>query len=190
MNDLFDAALEIQQFLLRRDWRFCVIGGLAAIRWGEPRATQGVDISLLTGFGDEESYVRQILSDFDGRIENAHGFALENRVLLVSASNGKPVDICLAGIPFEELMVDRASAFVFAPGVSLTTCSAEDLVILKAFAGRELDWSVVEGILVSHAGNLDWLYIEEHLPPLCELKGEPGIVARLMRLRERLQPPR
>ena len=36
MNELFDAAREIQEFLVRHDWQFCIIGGLAAIR-GESR---------------------------------------------------------------------------------------------------------------------------------------------------------
>ena len=30
------------------------MGGVALQRWGEPRLTQDVDLTLLTGFGDEE----------------------------------------------------------------------------------------------------------------------------------------
>jgi hypothetical protein len=39
MNAIVEAAVEIQNFLQARGWRFCVIGGLAVIRWGQPRAT-------------------------------------------------------------------------------------------------------------------------------------------------------
>lgn len=187
MIDLFEAALEIQQFLLGHKRRFCVIGGLAVARWGQPRATQDVDISLLTGFGDEQHYIRQILSRFDGRIADAEQFALENRVLLISASNGAPIDIGLAGIPFEERLVERASRFSYSPEVSLITCSAEDLVVLKAFAGREHDWIDVRAILVARAERLDWDYINEQLPPLCELKEDPEAVTRLAQLRRRLE---
>jgi hypothetical protein len=186
MNPLFDAALEIQQFLARRGWRFCIIGGLAAIRWGEPQATQDVDISLLTGFGKEREYVDEILRDFQGRTADAANFAVENRVLLIRSSNGRSIDIGLAGIPFEERMIERASTFTFAPGISLLTCSAEDLVILKAFAGRPRDWTAVEGVVVCQAGNLDWDYIHEHLAPLCELKEDPDTPVRLEQLRQRL----
>lgn len=189
MNELFEAALEIQQFSLGRQWRFCIIGGLAAIRWGEPQATQDVDVSLLTGFGNELAYVEQILGRFPGRIPDAADFAIENRVLLIAASNGRPIDIGLAGIPFEERMIERASAFAFTPDVSLITCSAEDLVVLKAFAGRSRDWSAVEGILACQAGNLDWDYINRELPPLCELKEDPETPARLEQLRRRLEGP-
>ena len=54
MNPVFEAALEVQRFLQERHWRFCIIGGVALQRWGEPRATVDVDLTLLTGFGEEE----------------------------------------------------------------------------------------------------------------------------------------
>lgn len=187
MNELFDAAREIQEFLAGRHWRFCIIGGLAAIRWGEPQATQDVDVSLLTGFGNEREYVEEILRSFHGRIPDVASFATQNRVLLVSASNGRSIDVGLAGIPFEQRMIERASVFTFAPGISLVTCSAEDLVVLKAFAGRPKDWSAVEGVLISQADDLDWDYIHEHLPPLCELKEDPDAPVRLEQLRRQLE---
>ena len=31
MNSLWEAAVEVHQFLQGRDWRFCIIGGLAGI---------------------------------------------------------------------------------------------------------------------------------------------------------------
>ena len=80
-------------------------------------------------------------------------------------------------------MVSRATPFDFAPGVSLITCSAEDLVVLKAFAARGQDWVDVEGILVRQGNGLDWNYIQHQLNPLVELKGEPEIVTRLQEIR-------
>jgi len=189
MIDLFEAALEIQQFLLGRRWRHCIIGGLAVARWGEPRATQDVDVSLLTGFGDERDYVEPILGEFSARVPDAHRFALENRVLLISASNGTPIDVALAGIPFEHAMMDRASFFAFAPDVSLITCSAEDLIVLKAFAGRDVDWIAIAGILASQRDRLDWNYVDEQLQPLCELKEDRQTPRHLEQLRRRLDTP-
>jgi len=187
MNGLFEAAVEVQEFLQDRGWRFAIIGGLAAIRWGEPQATQDVDLALFTGFGTEASYVEQVLGRFRGRIADAAEFALDNRVLLVSASNGIPVDISLAGIPYEEELIGRASPFCFAPGVSLVTCSAEDLVILKVFAGRPKDWAAIEGILIRQGAGMDWGYIGERLPPLCALRGEPELPARLAELHRQVR---
>jgi hypothetical protein len=51
MNPLLEAALGLQMLFERWRWPFCVIGGLALLRWGPPRFTRNVDIALLTGFG-------------------------------------------------------------------------------------------------------------------------------------------
>lgn len=186
MNGLFDAALEIQRFLEERRWDFTIIGGLAVLRWGQPQATQDVDVSLLTGFGGEQEYIEPILRHFAARIPDAGRFALENRALLVNASNGVAIDVVLAGIPFEEELVARSSYYAFLPGVSLRTCTAEDLVILKAFAGRDKDWASIRGILSRQSGNIDWAHIEKHLMPLLEIKGEPEIMERLLMIRRQL----
>jgi hypothetical protein len=170
MNDLLSAACEVQQFLEKREWKFCIIGGLALARWGQPRATADVDITLLTGYGDERQYVDALLEQFRPRIENAHDFAVLNRVLLLKASNGIGIDIALAGFPFEERVIDRASNFEYSPTAPLMTASADDLVVLKAFADRPQDWIDIQGILVRQGDNLNWKQILAELSPLCELK--------------------
>ena len=48
---------------VRPDWG----GGYTVQRWGEPRLTQDVDITLLTGFGGEESYVDALLASLAPR---------------------------------------------------------------------------------------------------------------------------
>ena len=184
MNLLFEAALEIERFCRQRQWRFCIIGGLAAIRWGEPRGTRDVDVSLLTGFGNEADYVDQMLAQFSDRISDCRRFALENRVLLIKASNDVPIDVALAAVPFEERLISRATPFTFQPEVSLVTCSAEDLVVMKAFAGRDQDWAAVEGIVARQGDGLDWHYIDEQLIPLCELRDDRETPLRLNQFRK------
>lgn len=183
MNDILQAALEIQAFCHERRWRMCLIGGLAVLRWGEPRTTRDVDISLLAGFGTERDYIHPLLSHFRPRISGAGEFALQNRVLLINASNGTPIDVGLAGIRYEEEVIERASPFSFAPEATLVTCSAEDLVVLKAFAGRERDWLDVRGIIEAQKDQLEWDYIERQLAPLCELKEDFEALPRLRQLR-------
>ncbi|KPJ72730.1 MAG: hypothetical protein AMK72_04265 [Planctomycetes bacterium SM23_25] len=185
MNPLFEAAVEVQRFLESRGWSFCFIGGLAVARWGEPRATRDLDVTVLSGFGQEERYVGEVLDHFAPRVADAREFARQSRVVLFRAGNGVPVDMALGGIPFEESMVRRATAFAFAPGVSLLTCSAEDLIVQKAFADRPRDWADVEGVVVRQAGALDWEYIHEQLGPLCEVKADSAIMPRLDEIRDR-----
>lgn len=183
MIDLFSVAQDIQQFSRDNGWKFCFIGGVAVQRWGEPRITQDVDMTLLTGFGAEVDFVSKLLQRYQPRIADAAEFALANRVLLVRSSGGVAIDVALGGLPFEEECVRRASEFEFMPNIRLLTCSAEDLIVLKAFANRAKDWMDIESICIRQAAQLDWSYVDLQLPPLVELKEEPEILTRLAKLR-------
>ncbi|MBN1424909.1 nucleotidyl transferase AbiEii/AbiGii toxin family protein [Candidatus Fermentibacteria bacterium] len=184
MNAVFEATREVCEFLAAQGWRFCVIGGLAVQRWGEPRTTLDADITLLADWGEEERYVRAVLARFAPRVPNGHAFALEHRVLLVAATNGRPVDVALGALPFEVAMVQRSVPIEFAPGLILPCCTAEDLFVLKAFASRPRDWLDVESIAVRMT-TLDRRRILADLTELCELKEAPEIVDRARQLLEK-----
>ncbi|MCX7591242.1 MAG: hypothetical protein N2255_06390 [Kiritimatiellae bacterium] len=184
MNPLFEAAQEVSEFMAERGWAHCVIGGLALLRWGEPRSTLDVDLSLLTGFGQEEQFARPLLRRFRGRIPNALQFALAHRVLLITASNGKDVDIAFAALPFEQEMMNRATAFEFAPGIVLKTCSAEDLFVMKVFSTRARDWLDAEGVVARQRDKLDREYIVRHLGILSQVKEDSAWLHRAQRLLE------
>jgi hypothetical protein len=186
MNDLFRTAAEVQSFCDRQGWRSCCIGGIAVQRWGEPRVTRDVDLTLLTGFGHEREFVDVLLAAWRARADNPLEFAMRHRVLLLQTPQGIGVDISLGALPFEELVVSRATPYFFAPGLEIRTCSAEDLIVLKLFASRPLDVRDAEGVAIRHQNHLDWNYIGEQLTPLAELKEEPEIMTTLARL-ERLE---
>jgi hypothetical protein len=183
MNGLFAVAVELQNFCDARGWRSCLIGGIAVQRWGEPRATLDVDVVLLAGFGNEKQYIDTLLLAYSGRIADAAGFARKNRVLLLKSTSGVGIDVSLAALPFEEEMVDRATAFSVQPGLSLRTCSAEDLLVLKLFALRPIDIRDAESVVLRNRAILDWHYIARQLDPLVEVKHDPAILRELNRLR-------
>jgi hypothetical protein len=188
VNEVLKAAQDIQRFCENNRWKFCVIGGLALIRWGEPRETVDVDLSVLTGFGGEEPFIEALLAKYAPRLENAKDFALTNRVLLIRSDNGVGIDLALAALPFEERAIERSSLFEFMPGVQLRTCSAEDLIVFKAFAARPKDWMDIEGVLIRNVRELDWKYIRTQLDPLVELKGAPEILSQLEEKKLRAEP--
>ncbi|MGI8470451.1 MAG: nucleotidyl transferase AbiEii/AbiGii toxin family protein [Pyrinomonadaceae bacterium] len=184
MKQVFEAARQIQDFFGANDWKFCFIGGIALQRWAKPRLTNDADLTLLTGFGSEEIYIDRILRKFQSRIKNPKQFALRSRILLLQIKN-VGIDISLGALFFEESAVNRATKFQFLKDISLTTCSAEDLIVFKAFAARSQDWADIENIL-SVQTKLDWNYINEQLAPLVELKEAPEILTKLKNLRESL----
>jgi len=183
MIELFRLAAELQEICQRQQWLFCFIGGIAVQRWGEPRVTQDVDMTILTGFHDEKRYVDCLLRRFAPRISDAEEFALRHRVLLLQSESGIGIDIALGGLPFEQSAVQRASPFEFLPDVLLVTCLAEDLIVLKCFADRPRDWVDVESVIARQRSALDWTYVERFLVPLVEVKELPEILDRLRRLR-------
>lgn len=187
MNEVIRAAAALQAACEAERWNFCFIGGLAVQRWGEPRETVDVDLTLLTGFRDEGRYAEALIARFEPRIPDPLAFALTNRVLLLRAPSGVGLDIAFGGLPFEHEAVRRSTFFTFPPDIALRTCSAEDLIVLKAFADRPKDWVDVDGIIIRQAGQLDWEYVVAQLAPLAELKESPDILRRLADRRGQLE---
>lgn len=183
MTDLFDAALEVDLVLGEIGLPFCFIGGLAIQHWGEPRATRDVDVSVLTRFENEPEVVDKILARLPPRIPGAREHALQYRVILASTRSGVGVDVGLAGFEYEEGLIARSTKIDFLEGVRLRTISAEDLVVMKAFAGRELDWRDVSGIIARQRDKLRWPLIESLLVPLLEAKEAPEDLERLRALK-------
>lgn len=184
MNVLFEAAREVCDFMTAHQWKFCVIGGLAVIRWGEARLTQDVDFTLITGFGNEEHYIKPLLDHFPGRIEDTASFALANRVVLLKTSSDIPFDISLGALPYEEEIVENATLFSFEEKTVLPTCSADDLFIMKLFAAREKDWRDAEGIALRQGERLNRCYILPHLESLCRATDRPEILDEARRILE------
>jgi hypothetical protein len=182
MNPLFAAAADVQTFCHAQGWTCSVIGGLAVQRWGEPRQTRDVDFTLLTGRGGEARFIELLLDRYAPRIPNARQFALDHRVVLVMTSSGVPIDIALTALPFEVRIIERSTPFDFEPGAGIVTCSAEDLVVLKAFAGRPQDWLDVEGIIVRQGRSLDRALVLAEVAPLLQLKDDTESEAALTRL--------
>lgn len=185
MNPILEAALEAQRFCRSRRWRFCVIGAIAVQRWGEPRLTQDVDLTVLSGFGSEAEFVDALLAGYRGRIPDAREFALLRRVVLLESGSGVPLDVSLGGIPFEERVVARSSPWEIGGSEPLVTCSAEDLVVLKAFAGREKDWLDIEGVATRLGGRLDARLVRQEIEPLLELKEDSRSLGRLQAILDR-----
>ncbi|MCX6996154.1 MAG: hypothetical protein NTV49_03500, partial [Kiritimatiellaeota bacterium] len=95
-----------------------------------------------------------------------------------------PVEVSFGALRFEMDMLERATPFEFVAGYVLLTCSAEDLFVMKAFAGRPQDWLDIRGIAVKQGGTLNKRYILKHLTELCALKETPEIVDQARRLLE------
>jgi hypothetical protein len=179
MNAVLPTAAKLQEFFQKRRWRFCIIGGVAVLRWGQVRATQDVDVTLLTGFGKEEFYVDELLAAYSLRPPCTRESALQSRVLLLTGWENTPMDIALGAVAFEERTIERSTLWEATEKLILRTCCAEDLLVHKCFANRERDWADVDGILARQWNRLNLNLARTELKPLAELKEEPEIMLRL-----------
>src|ERR1035438_5762293 len=98
MIDIFETARQLQNFCDQRGWRSCFIGGIAVQRWGEPRLTRDVDLTLLAGFGGEDIFIDELLTAYAARIIDAKDFARRHRVLLLGTPQGVGIDISPAAL--------------------------------------------------------------------------------------------
>lgn len=182
MKGLIEVAADLQVFFETRNWPFCFIGGLAVQVWGEPRLTLDVDVTLLTGFGEEIDFIEPLTTHFSSRISGATDFALARRVLLLESADGIAIDVSLGAFDFEREMISRSVRHEFLPEILLRLCTAEDLIVSKSFADRLKDWIDVESVIIRQP-KLDWDYILRQLEPLAELKEAPELIDKLLKIR-------
>ena len=189
MNPILEAAWEIDRSCTTLGLRFCFIGGLAVLRWGEPRLTRDVDLTIVCAYGAEASVIDPLLERFAPRIDDARDFALRHRVLLLQAANQVPMDVALGALPFEERAAQRASRWRIDEDVLLLTCGPDDLLVYKVFAGRDRDWLDVEGVIERQRDRLDRELIRAELRPLLELSGAVDHLVRMDALFDRRSRP-
>ena len=176
MTNLVTAAREVLVWLDRHGWEACLIGGLAIQRWGEPRLTQDVDVTVVVPVGQEPRLLDAILTGFEIRRLDARAFALQYRVLLLRAACGVAIDLALGGSAFEAGCVQRSSTWEIEPGCAVRTCSAEDLIILKLVAGRPRDVADIEGVVARQGPALDTEWIRRWATAFSELKEDSDLV--------------
>jgi hypothetical protein len=178
---LLDAAVAAQAACDAAGLPNCIIGGIALQRWGEPRFTADVDLAVLVEAGQEAQATSALLARLPARVEDAAGVAARVRVVLAQTAAGVGVDIVLAGLDYEARVIERSTPWDIGGGTRLRTCSAEDLLVMKSFAGRDKDWADVTGILERQGRRLDLAMVRRELAPLVAAKAEPDLLAQLER---------
>lgn len=160
---IFEAAAEVADFLDEQDVAYAFLGGLVIQHWGEPRLTRDVDVVVGVSSEREGAFLQAAVGRFRPRLENAVDFARRHRMLLLSASDGTPVDLSL-GIPgYEDEVMRRALSVSFGGPRPVRIVTAEDLVVHKCVAGRARDLEDVERVLVRQRLKLDLRYTRKWL---------------------------
>ncbi len=164
MDPRFEAAWEMHLFLSEQRIPYAIIGGIALQKWGDPRFTKDVDMTIAASLTQNmASLVRLITERFPSRIADPLTFARRSRMILVTASNGIEIDISCAMPGYEDEVLVRTVDYELATGKRIRLCSAEDLIIHKAVAGRPQDITDIEGVIYRQRAKLDTAYVRKWL---------------------------
>ena len=181
MNPQPEAAWELHLFFTGLGIPYAIIGGMAVQHWGEPRLTQDVDVTILAPLENPTETIQKIVGRFPARIADAAAFARRNRIILVQASNGCPVDISM-GLPgYEDEVMRRTVDYELEPDKRVRMCCAEDLIIHKAVAGRAQDIRDIESVIYRQRNDLDIKYLRRWLHDFAEVLANPEIGPRFQR---------
>lgn len=171
------------RFLEENGYRYAVIGGIAMSQWGHVRYTQDVDLKVLVPDTKYDAVRQAIRAAFP---QPARSHAPENPLIVAVSIDSVTVDFLLAIPGYEELIIERAVQRDLG-GWSAWICSAEDLIIQKAVAGRGKDWPDVEGLLIEQYGKLDEAYIEDWLSQFVEALEQPEILQEYQKLQNKIR---
>lgn len=179
MNPRLAAAWEIHEFLTEQGLAYAIIGGIAVQKWSEPRFTRDVDLAVAAPLDTGSAPLVQLITErFRSRSADPLEMARRTRMVLITASNGVNVDISLALPGYEDQLFARAVNYKIAPGKHIRLCSAEDLIIHKAIAGRPQDVSDIQGVVYRQGEKLDIAYIREWLQSFADVLADPQVVER------------
>jgi len=173
--NIYEAAGEVHEWLLKRGVPHYFIGGLAVQVWGEPRQTRDVDVCVVVELEDAGRLRQELLDSFQPKFEGAAEVAAALWVCPLVTQSGVPFDVSFALLGPERDMLRRATEVDVGAGRTLPVCSAEDLAVYKAVADRGKDASDLEGIITRQGPNLDVGRIRRRLEQLCAAidEGEP-----------------
>lgn len=160
-----------------------LIGGWAVSLAGHPRFTKDLDASV-AGPGLETQALLALTREhgFLPRRPDAAEFAQRHYILLLEhAATGVPVDLSLAFTPFELEALSRAVR-VTAAGIQTPIPTVDDLIVLKAVAGREKDWQDILELVELRGAELDCAHIRYWVSLYAEALERPELVSELDKL--------
>ena len=157
--------------LEQADIPYMVIGGQAALIYGEARFTRDIDITLGIDT-DQAERIRKIARELSLEPGEEATEEFVKRNALLSAEDQKTgivVDFIFSFLPYERQAIQRArSVDIGAAHVRFAT--VEDTVIHKLFAGRPRDIEDVKGI-VNSTRKIDKTYLKKWLKDFSSVAG-------------------
>jgi predicted nucleotidyltransferase len=156
---------------------YMIIGGQAALYYGEPRLTKDIDITLNAGI-EKISEILKLVSELNFKIlvESPEEFIKQTYVLpCIDESSGLRIDFIFSFSPYEKQAFKRAAKIQIGKA-KVKYSSVEDLIIHKIIAGRPKDIEDIKAVInknrkIDKKYILNWLEDFEILlsKPFCKV---------------------
>ena len=153
---LIEGFIRINKFFQKHKIRYCLIGGIAAGYWGEPRFTHDMDFTVMSRTKGLQEIARLLKKNGFKIVEQG----ADQLQVVQHESFHFVADLIFAATDYQDWVVQRA-AVVPIFQVNVPICSAEDLILLKLIANRRQDLVDIENVLKRHASHLDQIYLKE-----------------------------
>jgi hypothetical protein len=150
-TEFIDALRDLEEWLDQARAPHALLGGIAVSLIAQPRSTRDIDACISAEPPQWKPLIDSGKSHgFVPRVDDALAFAERSRVfLLVHEPTGIKIDLSVAGLPFEQEMLSRAST-VKVGDFEVRVPSPEDLIITKAVAHRHRDLADIASIIEIH----------------------------------------
>lgn len=169
----------IAQSLDNNNIPYMIIGGQAALIYGNPRLTQDIDITL----GIDNSYLEKIITvcgELNLKIlpENVIDFVKQvNVVPAIDIKSKIRVDFIFSFIEYEHIAISRARLFKIKK-YKVKFASPEDFIIHKLFAGRPRDLEDVRIIMLNLKDKIDKKYLQKWISEFSQIEGKEYMICK------------
>ena len=127
--------------------------------------------------------------ELDPLVEDLASFARDTFVCpLRHRATGIRIDLIFSTTPYERAAIARA-VDVDVGGESAPFASAEDLILLKLFAGRQRDVEDARSVVDRQGSRLDWDYLEHWALEFAAIPGREQLLAQLRMLQGHPRQP-
>lgn len=154
---LWPTLADAVSMLAERGLRSALIGGLAVSLRGQPRMTVAVDLVVLASVDEAIRLVADLaMTPFDPLFPGVEEVVATAFILpLRHRQTGIRVDLAIGMSGFEQDAVARATP-VMIGAASIPVVSIEDLLVMKALAGRPQDDEDIRGLVAAGLQTIDW----------------------------------
>lgn len=155
---LITSFIMMNEFFQKHQVRYCLIGGIAAGYWGEPRFTQDMDFTIVSRTRDFSPLLKACRQEGLTVIPKGE----DQLQIIQSGSLNFQADIMLAATNYQQEVVKRAKPVIIFNS-SVPICTPEDLIILKLIANRRQDLLDIEMVLKHQRSQLNLTYLKKWL---------------------------